>query len=383
MAVITGLIWAGLLTSWSVEEWSEKQTITTLDSIAASIKDVQFPSVTVCPERFTKPDNWALPQLILNSFAFECYEKSSKSSEFPNCTLTTKIREDFVKEIVKELQSELISWAYDPEVKFNRVKPDLTMLDELAIAIKQKNFSLAELKSTYVDNFGMKTYQEIKKALKEKFKQFKGDCKDNGCKSLANVTKIVQSVGKMLFHTGKGMPFGTFMRSFVEVLSSDEKESSLSNAKLYNLGYKNIQRCKDINDLENRLHTILNKIAISFGLPKNLTISLFDIPSMVSNFDFENTLNMGNKDVFVYSQCQHESKLFAIDQCMTRWSKYLQGTKGHPCKYQEACCHKWTGLLNNNISFVMNIMKIATGIGRNWIDYGQFQKTLTDSNISG
>ena len=60
----------------------------------------------------------------------------------------------------------------------------------------------------------------------------------------------------------------------------------------------------------------------------------------------------------------------------------LQGTKGHPCNYQEACCHKWTGLLNNDLSLVMKVMKIATGVGRNWIDYGQLQKTLTDSNVS-
>ena len=384
MAVITGLIWAGLLTSWSVEEWSEKQTITTLDSIAAPIKDVQFPSVTVCPERFTKPDNWALPQLVLNSFAFECYDKSSYSPEFPDCTLTAKIREDFVNEIIKELQRIFMRWANDPEVQFSKIKlEDLFVSDELTIAIQQKNFSIGELKSIYTNNFGIKTNQEVVKELEDRFEHVKGDCKDDGCKRLNNITRNVMSGGKMLLHTGKGMPFGNFMRSFVQVLSSEEKESSFSNAKLYYLGSKNIYRCRDINQNEEKLHDVLNKIAIALGLLNNLTISLFDIPSMVSTFDFENTLNMGNKDVFVYSQCQHESKLFAIDQCMTRWSKYIQGTKGHPCKYQEACCHKWTGLLNNNLSFVMKIMKIATGVGRNWIDYGQLQKTLTVSNISG
>ena len=137
-----GLMWAGLLTSWSVQEWSEKQTITTLDSIAAVVKDVQFPSVTVCPERFTKPDNWALAQLVLNSFAFECYEKSSSSPEFPNCTLTTNIREDLVNEIVRELQSIFMRWANDPEIQFNRIKPDLMVSDELAMAIIHKNFSI-------------------------------------------------------------------------------------------------------------------------------------------------------------------------------------------------------------------------------------------------
>ena len=381
--MITGLIWAGLLTSWSVEEWSVKQTITTLDSIAASIKDVQFPSVTVCPERFTKPDNWALPQLILNSFAFECYEKSPNSVEFPNCTVTKKLREDFVDEIVKELQSKFMSWAYDPDVQFYRVKSDLTMLDGLAIAMKQKNFSLAELKSIYVDNFGIKTDQVVTKELHDRFMLFKGFCKDDGCKSLANVTKIVKLVGKMLLSTGKGIPFGTFLRSFIEVLDSDENKSSLSNAKLYNLGSKNIYRCRDISDMEESFHSILNKIAIAFGLSNNVTISLFDISSMVSTFDFENTNDMGNKDVFAYSQCQHESKLFVIDQCKFKWMEYLQGRKGHPCKYQEACCHKWTGLLENDLSLIMKIMKLATGLGRNWLDYGQLQKILTDPKISG
>ena len=384
MAVITGLIWAGLLTSWSVEEWSEKQTITTLDSIAAPIKDVQFPSVTVCPERFTKPDNWALPQLVLNSFAFECYDKSSYSPEFPDCTLTAKIREDFVNEIIKELQSIFMSWANDPEVQFSKIKfEDLFVSDELTIAIQQKNFSIGELKSIYTNNFGIKTNQEVVKELEDRFEHVKGDCKDDGCKRLNNITRHVMSGGQMLLSTGEKMLFGTFFQSFIEVLGSDEKESSLSNAKLYNLGSKNIYRCKDINDIEKRLHTVLNKIAVSFGLPKNLSISLFDIPSMVSTFDFEHNFEMGNKDVFAYSQCQHESKLFDMDQCKSLWIEYLEGEKGHPCRYQESCCHKWTSLMNINLSFIMKILKIATGVGRNWIDYGKLQQTLTESKVSG
>ena len=40
-------------------DWDDNPVITTMDSIAAPIKNIQRPTVTVCPDEDTPPDNWA------------------------------------------------------------------------------------------------------------------------------------------------------------------------------------------------------------------------------------------------------------------------------------------------------------------------------------
>ncbi len=77
----------------SIVYWDESPVITTLDSIAAPIQKVQFPTVTVCPEKHTPPNNWAYVEKVLNAFAFECYDKYP--TEYPDCSKTEALRKDF------------------------------------------------------------------------------------------------------------------------------------------------------------------------------------------------------------------------------------------------------------------------------------------------
>ena len=44
-----GFVIAACLINASYDNWNIDQTVTTLDSIAAPITEVQFPTVTVCP----------------------------------------------------------------------------------------------------------------------------------------------------------------------------------------------------------------------------------------------------------------------------------------------------------------------------------------------
>ena len=54
-----------------------------MDSIAAPIEDIQFPTVTVCQDEFKEPDNWAAIEAILNNVAFRrCKENPCKENWF-------------------------------------------------------------------------------------------------------------------------------------------------------------------------------------------------------------------------------------------------------------------------------------------------------------
>ncbi len=70
LVVIVGFSVAGTMVTNLLLDWDSNQTITTLDSIAVPVTEAQFPTVTVCPDETAQPDNWALPELVLNTVPF-------------------------------------------------------------------------------------------------------------------------------------------------------------------------------------------------------------------------------------------------------------------------------------------------------------------------
>ena len=56
----------------SLNSWDQKQTITTLESIATPLhNNVPFPTVTVCPHEENESDNWAYLEKFLDSLNFD------------------------------------------------------------------------------------------------------------------------------------------------------------------------------------------------------------------------------------------------------------------------------------------------------------------------
>ena len=78
-----------------------------MESIAAPIEDIQFPTVTVCQDEFKEPDNWAAIEAILNNVAFTCDEMSIY---YMPCEATEKVRNDFqflIKSVVEIFKVKL------------------------------------------------------------------------------------------------------------------------------------------------------------------------------------------------------------------------------------------------------------------------------------
>ena len=64
---------SGTLIHTAFTQWSNDPILTTLDTIAAPIDDVQFPTVTVCSDyKNDPPNNWAVIENILNLVNFDC-----------------------------------------------------------------------------------------------------------------------------------------------------------------------------------------------------------------------------------------------------------------------------------------------------------------------
>ena len=75
ICVILGFTTAGLFLKDAFHDWEDMPVMTTLDSIAAPINMIQFPTVTICQDEYKPPDNWAFLENILNNIAFECRYK--------------------------------------------------------------------------------------------------------------------------------------------------------------------------------------------------------------------------------------------------------------------------------------------------------------------
>ena len=55
-----------------------------MESIAAPIEEIQFPTVTVCQDESKQPDNWAVIEAILNNVAFTCGDNEIVNKEIVN-----------------------------------------------------------------------------------------------------------------------------------------------------------------------------------------------------------------------------------------------------------------------------------------------------------
>lgn len=65
--IVLGFVACGYMIQRALQDWANNPVLTTLDTIVAPIEDIQFPTVTVCPDETTDPDNWALIETILNN----------------------------------------------------------------------------------------------------------------------------------------------------------------------------------------------------------------------------------------------------------------------------------------------------------------------------
>jgi hypothetical protein len=355
--VICGFLAAGYMVNSSLEEWAESPTITTLDSIAAPITKLQFPTVTVCTDRYTPPDNWAYVETVLNTLSFEC----NANQEVP-CDDTMKVRTDFkqiLEGLLKRLEA-LVNTNKDvvPGQKF--ISPTLVL--QTGILVADRNLSFSDLRRAIINNFGV--VASVKEALAPLADFSKVDLSTCAaqCKAQRNIVGQVLRVGDIMLKTSQRMPFGSFLRNFGNL--SKEASSLSAGVSFEDLTYK----CGDLKKMDNFLHGYFTELAHLVEIEKNLTVSLFDIPSMISLLDDASFNDPTVRQAFLYTHCNNDKKLamhFDL-HCYGVWNEYMSGKEVHPCDLnppEELCCNFWTKLLNLNT--VMKIMRLAGRRGRN------------------
>ena len=338
------------------DDWSDHPTITTLDSIAAPIENIQFPTVTVCLDQ--PPDNLAFLENVLDSLSFNCNQEGYfGSSEFEHCNDTEELRDDF-KFLVSSLSNvyQQLPFAYGGDVipkdlfysTYKECNTEttylLSMIRNLTATGKISSF---DLKDMVVDNFSKDLYLgQIYRMLGGEGNFYHGSVFYKYC----NDTCILGEECRNMFLMKLFMEFATTTQTFGSVVRNymhlDSESFSSTNThkdildKFKMTQYDDI--CSTLNENDKRLHEYFTNLSKLVGFDDSELLSSFDIPGI-----FGNSRNLDEDSwpplmpqTFLYSQCQEyydgkdsssiftqslsQSDLEFSESCISKWDSSLQ-----------------------------------------------------------
>ena len=332
--IVAGFSMAGYLIIESLNDWESNQTITTLDSIATRIQEVQFPTVTVCPHEESPPDNWSFLEKFLNALAFTGED-----------AITENLRSD-----IEDILMQLLLKIEDMFRKFPNSKVWIhnacqvsyvygNVLTQVANLVCKKEINLSSLRKRITEGF-------MKGQLFEPFiDNLDGGydyidyyynaspypCDNNCCQNYKEQPFFIGIInaGYFLFMQ-QSMGFGTFVANFANLTSGIiGNECSIFDLemKLKPSGIDNI--CNELTSMDEFLHGYFQNLSIAIGFSENHSFSLLDIPSMFSietelDQSVINTVEMLAKEVFLYSQCQKRNITLDFHPCFYEfWMIYI------------------------------------------------------------
>ena len=332
--IVAGFSMAGYLIIESLNDWESNQTITTLDSIATRIQEVQFPTVTVCPHEESPPDNWSFLEKFLNALAFTGEDAISENlrSDIEDILmqLLLKIEEMFRKFPNSKVwihNADQVSYVYGNVLT---QAANLVCKEEINLSSLRKKiiegFMKGQFFEPFVDNLdGGYDYIDYY------YNASPYPCDDNCCQNYKEQPFFIGIInaGYFLFRQ-QSMGFGTFVANFANLTSGIiGKEGSIFDLemKLKLSGVDNI--CNELSSMDKFLHGYFQNLSIAIGFAEAHSFSLFDIPSMFSiETELErsviNTREMLVKEVFLYSQCQRKTFTSDFHLCYYEfWTRYI------------------------------------------------------------
>ena len=334
------------------DDWSKHPVITTLDSIAAPIKDIQFPTVTACLDQ--PPDNWAFLENVLDSLAFDCEQEDYVASKFEHCNDTDDLRNDF-KFLVEALAAIYHQLPYEfgkstiPKglfVYYDHYGTDENVnLNGLLKFIKNMtadgNISSLQLREMVVDSFSKGLISSnIYEMLggDGNLKTFNSNACGETCMMGAEC-KNVFLIKLIHEFTSTKQSFGSVVRNYMHL----DSESFSSTNTHQDIEDKFSMRqyddfCKVLTKNEKRMHEYLTNISKLVGFNESELISSFDIPGIFGN---SKNLNEASwpplmPQTFLYSKCKehYEGKDFS--------SIFKPGISQSNLEFTESCINKWS-----------------------------------------
>ena len=375
--IALGFLCTGFFVNTSYSNWEEEPVITTLDSIAAPIHKIQFPTVTVCRDEYRQPNHWAFLETVLNYLAFQCginehlnelYHKSSlRDPIIPKCTDIQNIRKDF-DFVSKTIEKEVKAWAYkkqldeipllkelpfrtkkdsDEDTSFHSALEYNASMLEIADMITKNEIQLGDVRNwphkyfahfetvqeIMNDNTGEAEYDYYYDLFSSWGTKEHVNCSSNDCQTnLKSVQKVIRSL-QSLVAIDPILSFGSFLATFTPLLrkkAQNEQYFSLDFAGTlpqYNL-------CPTMGDEEVFMHNLFKSMAKSLGFKDDEATSLLEIPSIMAKLSdkkFSDNKEMPTGILSAFTRCSIDDKESRgnIATCMGKWETFSENPYGN------------------------------------------------------
>ena len=294
--IVTGFSLASFIIHDSVVDWEENQTITTLESIARPIQEVQFPTVTVCPNEKSSPDNWAFLEKVLNGVAI------SKS----NIDIWQDILQPITKQLFDQMEDKYGSNPTSPIWGSNQEGYEFMRRSVRASQLICKNkINVNDLRTMTADEL-QKLEQQHLGEEPFLFLDLFSTC-DKCCENW-RTKDFFKGIMNARFFIDSATPFGlgTFLSNFANLTHStltdyripysifdlDKEVSSFYGAQYGGNGYNEF--CKKMSNMDKLLQIYFTDLGVALGFEKNHSLSLFDLPSLLTS-QFNQTVFFDNK----------------------------------------------------------------------------------------
>ena len=339
--VVTGFSMAGFLIIESLHDWESNQTITTLDSIATPIQEVQFPTVTVCPHEESPPDNWSFLEKFLNAIAFTGDD-----------AITEDIRSDIegiIMKLVLKMENMFRKFP-DSKVWINNFDEShygySNALTQAANAVCMKEISYDSLRKKITEGFmkgeNFDNLIEFLDGDNDYTDYYHGNdpmlCDNKCCEDEKEKSFFIGIInaGYFLFYQ-QSIGFGTFLANFANLTSAiigvKDYECSIFDLdckmKLPDQLSGQATVCDELSSMDEFLNEYFQNLSTAIGFTEDHSFSLFDVPSMFRaelELQKKNTHTMLAKEVFLYSQCQKRKIEKDFHPCFSKkgfWSDYI------------------------------------------------------------
>ena len=386
--IASGFAFSGLFIHHALDDWSASQVVTTLDSIAAPIEEVDFPTVTVCPEEYGPPNNWAFLETLLNSLTFQCNPSSfANVSLFPGCNGSEKLRRDY-QALIKHFVNKFKQWVFKAGGKWPILSKDLDSVESVPYFIAEL-LANGTITRRYLTKLPYELFARFT-SLHDVLGQYQEDrdayCTSHACQEEVDfVDKFVQLIRLEEIDSCRADAFffGSFLVNAVLVDQITHTFDAFRNIQDLEDGYL----CQQ-TDLDKLLHGFFKSLGTGLGLNEDELVSIFDIPSILGVHNEDSSWNLPVSQTFLFTQCQLSQELRKGDfgVCVNFWNDWINNPSevSNPCKnptIASKCCNVWTSKFRKNLKAVMKVMRFASRRGKSGVDIASFLKPFNESNI--
>ena len=347
LVIVFGFIVSAMIIEESIFEWSNSPVITSLDSIAAPIENIQYPTVTVCRREYKAPDIWAMLEIVLNTidinnqdvrkdFDYLFFKVAESFKSWLISTKSSHLKETILKPTA-DLDYESLQIAHlvaNGTLSYNEMKTIMKAsvganYQYLGIVDLLDAFGFNILDSDYDTNenqYGFLWNDNYEYGESSNTNSLSGDdiCNSSYCQKILNsgfnIEATVNAMDNMMGVDPHGLYFGSFLAAVLPNLD-------LMSFKLDDLNSLHNTRCLKLKEVENKFHAIFSDISKSLGFNESEATSLFDIPSMVAFVKYSDLLYESKyNQAFFHSRCKiHADTYFREDtrSCLASWTAYL------------------------------------------------------------